>query len=79
MSGHVGMKFSTKDQDNDLYPKNCARLHEGAWWYNKCAFSNLNGRYSRGGNSSSDGMVWVTWKGCDYSLKLTDMKIKPYE
>ena len=37
-----GMKFSTQDSDNDLKGNsNCASNH-GAWWHNRCSFSNLN-------------------------------------
>nr|XP_058958291.1 ficolin-2-like [Pocillopora verrucosa] len=40
---HRNMQFSTKDQDSDLNNASCAQLHKGAWWYNKCHASNLNG------------------------------------
>lgn len=33
---HVGMKFSTKDVDNDSSSINCARRHKGGWWYRSC-------------------------------------------
>ena len=38
---HNGMKFSTKDQDNDLGSGNCATGRGGGWWYNSCMWSCL--------------------------------------
>ena len=76
---HLGMKFSTKDEDNDLDRVSCAVAYKGGWWYNKCHMSNLNGKYLNGTHASyADGVNWRTWKGYYYSLKYTEMKMKPF-
>uniref|UniRef100_A0A674GDT4 Fibrinogen C-terminal domain-containing protein n=1 Tax=Taeniopygia guttata TaxID=59729 RepID=A0A674GDT4_TAEGU len=41
-SMHDNMKFSTKDQDQDTYSKNCAYSYEGGWWYSSCYSVRLN-------------------------------------
>ena len=72
------MMFSTKDADNDIHVKACAVLFKGAWWYNDCHSSNLNAQYLRGNHTSfSDGVNWDHWRGEYYSLKMTEMKIRP--
>ena len=77
------LQFSTKDVDNDLYkPDNCAVLSGGAWWYHSCTWANLNGLYRRGTYNPrpgylSEGVKWVTFRGYHYSLKRTEMKLKP--
>ena len=78
---HRGQRFSTKDRDNDnKHVRSCAERYQGAWWYNACHASNLNGRYHGGQHSSfADGINWKTWKGHNYSAKQADMKIKPVE
>ena len=45
---HNGRRFSTRDQDNDVWSNNCASYYwsRGAWWYGSCWTSNLNGVYS---------------------------------
>ena len=75
MSNTNGMMFSTKDQDNDRDHTSCAQSYTGAWWYNRCHLSNLNGRH--GVNSYGQGINWHTWKGYYYSLKESAMKVKP--
>jgi len=76
---HLGSKFSTRDQDNDAGSRHCAATFKGAWWYGDCHRSNLNGLYLRGRHTSfADGVNWYFWKGYYYSLKFTEMKIKPY-
>lgn len=78
---HRGMPFTTKDQDNDQRDGcNCAIRFKGAWWYNNCHGSNLNGLYLRGKHTSyADGVNWERWKGYYYSLKRTEMKIRPMD
>ncbi|CAH2316441.1 Hypothetical predicted protein [Pelobates cultripes] len=72
------MMFSTYDQDNDADSINCAETHKGAWWYNKCHHSNLNGQYLlRVHSTYADGINWRTGKGYNYSYKYSEMKIRP--
>uniref|UniRef100_A0A0K8VU78 Fibrinogen C domain-containing protein 1 n=1 Tax=Bactrocera latifrons TaxID=174628 RepID=A0A0K8VU78_BACLA len=77
---HRGEKFTTKDSDNDKDASNCAVQYTGAWWYQKCHASNLNGLYF-GGEFPKDqfakGVVWQAWRGYYYSLKYVHMAIRP--
>ena len=81
---HSGMKFTTKDNDNDKDSRhNCADLHKGGWWYKACHESNLNGQYLSGDHSTyANGVNWKDWfpeddRGHRYSLKTTEMKLRP--
>jgi len=82
-SYHKGKKFSTKDQDNDEWSGgDCAVGNKGAWWYNSCSYSNLNGLYGSRGSSGWKYIVWYHWKvngnyKKEESLKKTEMKIRP--
>ncbi|KAM3855921.1 ryncolin-4-like [Vipera latastei] len=78
-SGHNGLGFSTKDEDNDSFePASCAANYKGGWWYGACHSSNLNGLYHKGEHTSyADGINWYTGKGYQYSYKYADMKIRP--
>ena len=75
LAAHNGYKFSTKDQDNDLAPVNCATVSEirGAWWFSDCRASNLNGVYR---NGADDGTIM--W-GDIRSIKRAQMKIRPVD
>lgn len=75
---HSGMRFTTKDRDGDHSENNCAAFYRGAWWYRNCHTSNLNGQYLRGAHASyADGVEWSSWTGWQYSLKFSEMKIRP--
>ncbi len=74
-----GQRFSAMDMDQDSSDYyHCAQEWEGGWWFNDCFRSNLNGRYVDGGSTTdTQGLIWYDWKGWDYSLKCTEMKIRP--
>ncbi|XP_019624213.1 PREDICTED: angiopoietin-related protein 7-like [Branchiostoma belcheri] len=78
MAFHASMFFTTKDRDNDVGNANCAQRYKGAWWYYSCHRANLNGLYHGGAHESyADGVNWRYWRGNHYSLKHTEMKIRP--
>ncbi|XP_041435023.1 microfibril-associated glycoprotein 4-like [Xenopus laevis] len=74
---HKGMRFSTYDRDQDTYQQNCAFLYSSGFWFKGCHMANLNGPYLQGTyTSSGNGITWTRWKGFNYSLKTTEMKIR---
>ncbi|MFN3202882.1 MAG: fibrinogen-related protein [Bradymonadia bacterium] len=57
LSYHSGMRFSTFDNDNDLWSNNCASYYSSGWWFRSCYYmsfagSNNSRTYWRVGNSS---------------------------
>ena len=72
-----GMKFSTKDQDNDNWSGgHCAGNLRGGWWFNDCHRTFLNGLYLSG--SGQNRIHWYTWKG-QSSLAFSEMKFRNKE
>ena len=81
LSFHNGAVFSTKDRDVSLDKSQeyCAKLYKGAWWYNGCHESNLNGLYLNGSHPDTyygQSVQWKTLKEYNYSLRKTEMKIR---
>ncbi|XP_028819746.1 tenascin-like isoform X2 [Denticeps clupeoides] len=71
---HNGRAFSTRDRDrSDI--RFCAMSYRGGWWYRNCHEANLNGLYDT--PSSHQGVIWTAWKGKDFSIPFTEMKMRP--
>ncbi|XP_048786012.1 tenascin-X isoform X8 [Lagopus muta] len=75
LSYHAGSPFSTRDHDPRGRPRPCAVAYTGAWWYRNCHYANLNGRY--GVPYDHQGINWYPWKGFEYSIPFTEMKLRP--
>ncbi|XP_019862948.1 PREDICTED: fibrinogen-like protein A [Amphimedon queenslandica] len=59
---HNGSRFSTRDNENDIWSGgNCAQAATGAWWYKSCYYANLNGRYFNTSIIISQGIRWWIW------------------
>ncbi|XP_067865491.1 tenascin-X-like isoform X2 [Heterodontus francisci] len=76
LSYHHGSNFTTLDADNDEALTNCAMSYRGGWWYKNCHRVNLNGEY--GNNRDHQGVNWYGWKGFEFSIPFTEMKMRPY-
>uniref|UniRef100_A0A8C5WML3 Fibrinogen C-terminal domain-containing protein n=1 Tax=Leptobrachium leishanense TaxID=445787 RepID=A0A8C5WML3_9ANUR len=79
---HNGKPFSTKDRDNDDDDNKspCAVSFIGAWWFASCYHSHLNGEYLIGKHNLEPrgrGVKWNGFRTSPYSLKLSEMKIRP--
>ena len=76
MTYHNNQAFTTKDRDNNVpRSRNCAEDSHGAWWYNACYESNLNGKYFNRDTSDWEGILWRNFYN-KHSLKFTEMKIR---
>ena len=62
------LKFTTRDQDNDRHPSNCANGSRGGWWYNHCAYINPTSYYN-----FKQGILL---NGQFYSPKFLEIKIR---
>ena len=70
---HSGHEFTTFDRDNDTWDRgNCAAKYTGAWWYESCLASNLNGQWKA---RDSKGLRWGPFTGSN-SASFSEMKIR---
>ncbi|XP_071790265.1 ficolin-2-like [Asterias amurensis] len=78
LSYHHNNMFSTYDYDGDNSGSNCASTYHGAWWYNSCHNSNLNGKYVVGGSTGETAVsaVWYSLHGHNYCLMQTYLKVR---
>ncbi|KAK2171448.1 hypothetical protein NP493_1064g00041 [Ridgeia piscesae] len=72
LSYHKKKPFSTFD--HDMSRGSCTGKWHGAWWYDWCLNSHLNGVYKN--SSSWSYVIWDRWMGCR-SLKFSEMKFRP--
>ncbi|XP_075938509.1 tenascin-R-like [Anarhichas minor] len=75
LSYHSQRVFSTKDRDLSPFITRCAMSYRGGWWYKNCHEANLNGVY--GTDVRHQGVIWTAWKGKDFSVPFTEMKMRP--
>uniref|UniRef100_A0A2C9JT09 Fibrinogen C-terminal domain-containing protein n=1 Tax=Biomphalaria glabrata TaxID=6526 RepID=A0A2C9JT09_BIOGL len=72
---HHNKYFTTFDKNNDRTGRHCSKIRHGAWWYDGCSDSNLNGNWGR---AEPDGLYWDTivyWT----SVSFSEMKIRVSE
>ncbi|KAF4081751.1 hypothetical protein AMELA_G00164710 [Ameiurus melas] len=72
---HDKRPFSTFDRDPQPFITRCAMSYRGGWWYKNCHEANLNGLYNT--NINHQGVIWTTWKGKEFSIPFTEMKLRP--
>ncbi|XP_069114670.1 ryncolin-1-like [Argopecten irradians] len=76
---HNTKQFSTFDRDNNEADDNCAVIYQGAWWYNHCHRSNLNGPYNPYAADNSKAMTWYGFESGQgfATLRTSKMMIRP--
>ncbi|XP_072529591.1 tenascin-like [Salminus brasiliensis] len=75
MKYHDRRPFSTWDRDPQPFITRCAMSYRGGWWYKNCHEANLNGLYNT--HTNHQGVIWTAWKGKDFSIPFSEMKLRP--
>ncbi|XP_065063778.1 ficolin-2-like isoform X1 [Rhopilema esculentum] len=71
---HSGNRWTTYDRDNDQRSNgNCATIYKGAWWYNSCYRTHLNGIFLRPGETQR--YEHCVWESIPY-MTFIEMKVK---
>ena len=73
---HNWYKFSTKNQDNDIWAKDCVAVYPGGWWFYNCHDCYLNGSYHKSAVKSSKAVSWYSFGNEWISLKSARMMIR---
>ena len=76
----AGLKFSTKDRDNDLEEgHNIAEFRQGGWWFwNNNTCSSPTGLYPRSKKPSRwNPMFWADERGSLKTIKAVRMMVRP--
>ena len=63
-----GMKFTSRDRDNDLFNGGKCGVYNGGWWHNYCSHIYLNREYN---------LIEITLNGSHHYLTFVEMKIRP--
>jgi len=73
-----GMKFSTKDRDQDVWKGHCAKAWTGGWWYKHCADAHptglssatkiIDGKYVYYWHGGERGSGFDSWSEAEYLL-----------
>ncbi|XP_053092921.1 tenascin isoform X1 [Pangasianodon hypophthalmus] len=72
---HDKRPFSTFDRDPQPFITRCSMSYRGGWWYKNCHEANLNGLYNT--HTNHQGVIWTAWKGKNFSIPFSEMKIRP--
>uniref|UniRef100_A0A8C4Y6L2 Uncharacterized protein n=1 Tax=Gopherus evgoodei TaxID=1825980 RepID=A0A8C4Y6L2_9SAUR len=73
LSYHSGSVFLTRDPNPNRLLIRCMVSYRGAWWYRNCHYANLNGLH--GSHWDHQGVNWFNWKGFEFSIPFTEMKL----